>query len=345
MSKLNTVFALWKDGQFDIIRYKLAEMLGIGRFFLPYPTTLTIEPTNACNLHCPTCPTGAGKLNRPVRMMSLQEFAGIVDQVKGYVKNMTLMNYGEPFLNKDVLDMIKYATSAGIKVLTSTNGNFFRTKQGCVELVQSGIHYLVIALDGGDQETLSRFRKGGSNFNEIVNGIKMVCEAKRDLSSATPIVELQFIVMKHNEHQKITMKQLSKELGVDVYGEKTVGINYNDPDFQKLAQELLPNDLEQSRYFLQPDGTFALKGAIQNRCSQVHSSAVINSDGTVVPCCYDAYSEYIMGNVFTERFETIWNSPKYNAFRKQIRKDRASISICNICPECRHSFSKKERLG
>ena len=141
--------------------------------------------------------------------------------------------------------------------------------------------------------------------------------------------------MKHNEHQRNHIKQLAAQLGVDVYSEKRVGIDYYDPEFQNMAKELLPNDLSLSYYYLKQDGTFALKGKIPNGCSKIYQSAVINSDGTVVPCCYDLYSEYVMGNVFEENLKTIWKNDKYQAFRRQVRRDKKSIPICNRCPEGR----------
>ena len=345
ISKLGKTFLLCKIGRFRIVLFKLCEKFGVRNILLPYPISLVIEPTNVCNLHCPACPTGAGKMNRAKSMMSFTKFKGIVDEVKEHIIDITLMNYGEPFLNSELLSMIKYATSADIYVMTSTNGEFFKTKEFCVEVVQSGLQYLIICLDGADQETLSKYRVG-SSFIKIIDGIKFIREAKEELNSKTPVIELQFLVMKHNEHQKRYMKQLAKQLGVDVYSEKLVGIDYNDPEFQKMAKELLPNDLSLSRYFLKQDGTFELKGKTSNRCSRVYQSTVINSDGTVVPCCYDAYSKHIMGNVFEESLKTIWKNNKYQSFRRQIKSDRKSIAICNTCPEGKvHITSKKSDVS
>lgn len=337
MKKLRTFFSLCRSGRFDLVLYKLLEKIGIKNTLLSLPFLLMFEPTNACNLHCLTCPTGAGKMNRSKRLMSFTEFKGIIDQVRSHVLDIVLWNYGEPFLNRELLSMIKYATSAGMRVITSTNGGFFKSKEFCLEVVQSGLQELIICLDGADQETISKFR-GGSKFSEIVDGFRFIYEAKRELSSKTPKIELQFILMKHNEHQKSYMKQLAAQLGVDVYSEKTVGIDYNDPEFQNMAKELLPDDLSLSRYYLKQDGTFALKGKIPNSCSRIYQSAVINSNGTVVPCCYDLYSEYVMGNVLEESLKTIWKNDKYQALRRQIRRDRKSIPICNICSEGRCSM-------
>jgi len=343
MNKLGKAFSLIKSGRFDLVLGRLNEVFW-GRNILPVlPHTLMVEPTNLCNLNCPTCPTGAGKMNRPKRVMSFNEFKRIIDEVRGYVKNIALWNYGEPFLNSELLLMIRYATKAGISVKTSTNGEFFKSKGFCREVVRSGLRDLTICLDGANQETISKFRRG-SNFSEIVQGIRFISEAKRELGSKTPRIELQFIVLRYNEHQRGYMKMLAKELGADVYCEKTVGLDYNDPQFQKMAREFLPNDLSLSRYYLKPDGQFALKGKMRNRCSWVYQCAVINSDGTVVPCCYDLYSEYVMGNVFEESLRAIWRNDKYQELRRKIRMGRKSIPMCNICPEGRYSIFKRRVL-
>ena len=344
MNKLRKAFLLWKDNRTDVVAYALLKMLGFRNILPPYPSSLMIEPTNACNLHCPTCPTGSGKATRPKRMMSLQEFKGIIDQVKGYVNDVILWNYGEPFLNTNLLKMITYAVHHDMRVATSTNGEFFRTRDFCLEVVQSGLQHLIICLDGADQQTINKFRKG-SNFNNIVNGIKYIIEAKKKLNLETPVVELQFIVMKHNEHQRNHMKEFTRKLGVDIYREKAVGINGNDPDFQKLAKALLPKNLSLSRFVLKEDWSYELKGRIRNTCSWVYESLVVNSDGMVLPCCYDLYSNYILGNAFEENIKEIWKNTKYKMLRRRIKQDRKSISICSKCPEGRFSIENESVLA
>lgn len=327
---------LMRDGM-NLARAKACEVFGFGDLLMPYPYVLHIEPTNACNLHCPTCPTGSGKMNRPGRMMSFPEFKGIIDQVRGYARTISLWNFGEPFLNKELLSMIGYATSAGIFVVTSTNGHFLGSEEFCSDIVRSGLQHLIICLDGADQETMNRLRKN-ARFDDIMGGFTLMTGAKRKLNSQTPKIELQFIVTRHNEHQREYMRHLAKRLNVDTYCEKPVGIDYSFPDFQELAKDLLPSDLSLSRFYQKQDGTFELKGRIPNRCLKIYQSTVINSDGSVVPCSYDVFSDYVMGNIFEDSLKTIWKNDKYQDFRRQIRQDRKSISICNACPEGRFAI-------
>jgi len=343
LKKIKKMINLIMSGKIDLFWYKFKNKIKIKKNLAPLPETLILEPTNLCTMKCPTCPTGAGKLNRPKGMMSLENYKKIIDQLKGYTKKLVLFNYGEPFIHPEIIEMIKYAKKAGLYVKTSTNGEFFKDEKFCADLVMSGLDYLIICLDGADNETLKKFRVN-TNFEHIIKSFHTIINLKKELHSPAPIVELQYILMRHNEHQREKMKQIAADLGVDVYAEKTVGIDINDPDFQKMAIELLPTDVTLTRYEKLADESFKLKGEIPNFCSQILSSIVINCDGNVVPCCYDLYSNHIMGNTFKSLIKDIWHGKKYANFRQQIFKQRKNIAMCNICSEGRYELNKKIKL-
>lgn len=295
-----------------------------------FPRVLIVEPTNRCNLRCPTCHTGRGILNRSKYDMNLNEFKCIVDQVKQYVKKILLYYQGEPFLNKKLLDMIQYAVANDIQSIVSTNGEFFNSKEYCLKVISSGLKHLIICLDGADQDTLSKYRVG-SKFSNIIRGIRWLIESRQ---TSKIKIELQFIIMKHNEFQRDQMKLIANDLGVDIYSEKTIGIDINDSCFQQLAEQFVPVDSRLSRYCLK-NGKYFLKGRITKPCSQISKMAVVLSDGTVLPCCYDFYSEFAMGNLLQQDFESIWSSIKYQQFRDNVIKSRETISICKTCSEGR----------
>ncbi len=69
--KIKTIINLIKSGKSDLFWYKIKKRFGVKKNLMPLPEILTLEPTNICTMKCPTCPTGAGKLNRPKGMMSL----------------------------------------------------------------------------------------------------------------------------------------------------------------------------------------------------------------------------------------------------------------------------------
>jgi radical SAM protein with 4Fe4S-binding SPASM domain len=304
------------------------------------PEKLLIEPANMCNCRCPTCVTGSGRLNRRPGLMKLSEFQTIVDQVHPYVRRISLWNYGEPAMNRDLPAMISYAAGHGITTRVSTNGYRLNKMAWAEALVESGLDYLIIDFDGVSQEALDLFRIG-ANMEDLLAGIRNItaCKKKRGLSK--PVIELQCILMRHNEDETEEIVSLARSLDVDVFSLKTIYI-FSDLDGEK--ERFVPSDIAKSRYERGPDGGLRLRGKIRPGCRRLKRTAVINCDGTVVPCCYDIYTEYPLGNVFQDLFTDIWNGEKYRAFRRRVRLEKETLGICRKCPEDRASSYVERKI-
>ena len=101
----------------------IAQMRYYSRRFpeqVPYfPWSVDIEPTTRCNLTCPMCQLRAW--TKPRRDLSLDEFKGIVNQFPG-IAGIKLQGMGEPLLNAELIDMVRWADRKNIRVRTVTNG-------------------------------------------------------------------------------------------------------------------------------------------------------------------------------------------------------------------------------
>jgi radical SAM protein with 4Fe4S-binding SPASM domain len=182
-------------------------------------------------------------------------------------------------------------------------------------------------MDGASPETYNRYRQNG-RFQQVVEGLQLLIQEKQTLHSEHPRVDLQFIVMRHNEHEIDAMEHLARELGVDKLTLKTVQVS----DAQE-AQEFLPKQIEFRRY-LHEGENIQLKGNPKNGCRWLWFCPVVNWDGTVVPCCFDKDNEVVLGHVFEESSLTdVWYSPTYNSFRKKILRDRNGLTMCTNCSE------------
>ena len=78
------------------------------------PYHYVIEPTNVCNLHCPLCSTGTDESTREKGILKLENFKKLIDQIKDFVLQISLQNWGESTMVKDFPKMVRYATDAGI---------------------------------------------------------------------------------------------------------------------------------------------------------------------------------------------------------------------------------------
>lgn len=290
------------------------------------PLSISIEPTTSCNLRCPECPSGLRAFSRPTGMLQISEFNTFLHQFGKKLWSINFYFQGEPFLNKELLAMVEIAASKGIYTATSTNAHYFNDELA-KQTVASGLHRLIISLDGTTQETYSQYRIGG-NLDKVIAGTRRVIAAKKAAKSRTPHIIFQFLVVKPNEHQTLDALELAKELGVDEVRFKTAQVY----DYEN-GNPLIPEQEKYSRYRKGSDGKWKLKNKLDNECWRMWQGCVVTWNGSIVPCCFDKDAQHQLGSLKHQSLKQIWNSSDYQNFRLAILKDRSAIDICRNCSE------------
>jgi len=289
------------------------------------PYAIAFEPTTACNLKCPECPSGLRKFTRPTGNADFQLFKNTIDQVKKHAFYLTLYFQGEPLINPDFFKMIEEAKRQKFYVATSSNAHFFN-HENAEKTVNSGLDRLIISLDGLTQETYSKYRVEGE-LKTVLSGIENLVEAKRKLNSPTPYFIIQFLAFSHNEHEIEAVKKLKQKLGVDEV--KIKSAQFYEPD----NSDLIPENELLTRYRKRDDGKYQIKNTLVNRCWRLWTSPVVTQDGQVLPCCFDKDAEHPLGDLKEGSFDKIWGNKNYRDFRKQVLTDRSKIAICRNCSE------------
>jgi radical SAM protein with 4Fe4S-binding SPASM domain len=290
------------------------------------PFALSIEPTTACNLACPACPSGLKSFTRPTGKLNINEHATWLKELK---KSVFYINYyfqGEPFLHRQFLQLIHAAKKEKIYTATSTNAHFIDL-QKAQEIVASGLDRLIISIDGLTQETYESYRINGQ-LSKVMEGSKAMVKAKKMAKSHTPYLIFQFLVVRANEHQIEQVQAIATDIGIDEVRFKTAQVY----DY-KHGNELIPTNEKYARYIKKPDGTYRLKYKGMNHCWRMWSSSVITFDGKVVPCCFDKDAQHQFGTLAEAPFQSIWKNKQYHTFRQSVLSNRNQIEICNNCSE------------
>ena len=319
-----TVQKIW-NGFLLFSSYHISRWTG-RNIHLGQPISIAVEPTTACNLRCPECPSGLRSFTRKTGNLKKPGFEKLIDEIKKVTSYLTFYFQGEPYLNPEFLDMVKYASDAGIVTSTSTNAHFL-DDENAKQTIESGLDRLIISIDGTDQKTYESYRVEGE-LEKVLEGTKNILRWKKELKSNLPEVIFQFLVVKPNEHQIETVKELGKQIGVDKVVLKSAQIY----DY-KNGSDLIPENSTYSRYKKNKDGTWSIKNELLNQCWRMWSSCVITWDGDVVPCCFDKDAQHKMGNAFSTPFSEIWRSASYKSFRNSVLIGRDQIDICKNCSE------------
>lgn len=301
--------------------------------FLTYPQEFQIEPTNLCNFRCPLCSNNSSKRKKGV--LSFDKFKQIINNLGVKVKLLNLTLDGEPLLNKDIFKMVKYARGKKIsKIILFTNGSTLH-KFSYDKILESGLSSLTISFDGATKRTFEHYRVGG-DFNKIFKNAKDLCHEKirrqkLNPNKEYPLICLQFLVMKHNEHEIEKMKQIAKDiLKPDKLLLKSTALwtNLNKCEKKDLAKDWLPKNKKFWRY----DDNLNIKGKRKSKylsCSFLFDQTLILWNGDVVLCCLDFEGQYKIGNIFEEPYKKIFKSKRFNDLRKKIYTKQ--LKFCDEC--------------
>ncbi len=298
------------------------------------PFFMVIDPCNLCNLRCPLCPTGVGKLGQKQAFMGVQHFKEYFEVLADYLFEIFLYNWGESLLNKNVYRMIEYAQSRNVG--TNLSSNFMDVeKEDLRSLLDCGLEYLVVSLDGTSQETYGKYRVRGV-YEQVLNNMSDLITWRKWRRSRLPIVEWQFIVMKHNEHEIPKAEQLARQVGVDSLRFIPVALQVLDEDREKLAKEWFPIRFRGRKH--------AEKGVEQqfgqaekpSPCFYLYDTLTVNPLGKVHPCCVVYKPETEFGEFPIADIRQFWNNGKYLSARSLFspkslaEKRRVTCDGCDI---------------
>jgi radical SAM protein with 4Fe4S-binding SPASM domain len=288
------------------------------------PPIIHLETTNVCNLKCPLCPTGSNSLNRPKGFMSMETFKRVLDELEDVLISVYLFCFGEPFLNKELPQMIEACTARNILTLTSTNGNCLQTLDEALRVVDAGLSAMIIAIDGSTQEIYQSYRKGG-DVEKVKRCTALIEEAKARRGSKFPYTAARCVVTRENMDDLPNLERLASDLGVNMFTYKSLGCLVNSEKFKDYE----PTEKDMRR--------FEYSGSSKNgrhliECPFPFRQPIVFWDGTVVGCEYDNDLKMAFGKIGEKNFIDIWNSPKALKLRRSIREGHDLPGFCSHCP-------------
>jgi MoaA/NifB/PqqE/SkfB family radical SAM enzyme len=298
------------------------------------PYLLIIDPCNYCNLRCPLCPTGLNDLGRPQSMLSLAHFKKYFDPLADTLFEAYMHNWGESMLNKEVFSMISHAQSSNVG--TNLSSNFVRVSTDDMDrLLDSGLEYLVISLDGTSPETYIQYRVNG-DYDKVIANLTEFIRRRNARKLKTPVIEWQFIVMKQNEHQIGEAEVLAKKIGVDLLRFIPVGMPYEFKNRKETADKWYPLGIKGRVDSDHSEQQFGQANK-PSPCFYLYRSMVINPDGGVSPCCVVYRKNRDFADLSaTEHIDVnaVWNNEKYRSARSLFSEYEVPGRRATVCDGC-----------
>jgi MoaA/NifB/PqqE/SkfB family radical SAM enzyme len=300
------------------------------------PLKLTFDPTNVCQLRCPLCPTGLQVQDRPHGHARLEMFERLLEQVGPSLFFMDFYNWGEPLLNTHVEELIALASSRRIVCSMSTNLSLPLTDERIKRILTSGLNELIVAADGATTESYATYRRRG-DFDLVKDNMRRIVAIRRQLGQSQPLLTWQYLVFRFNEDEKDRARELAAEIGVDRIEFRTPFIDidrYAMPDSQK--REMSSWSAADRLYQIGPR-TAAAAAKRYSRCGWHYTSAAVNWDGSVAPCCtvFEKRDDFgSLGPNGERPYMDVVNNAAFRSVRDRFsgRAKAPTGLVCENCP-------------
>jgi sulfatase maturation enzyme AslB (radical SAM superfamily) len=275
-------------------------MLATGRDRAPrLPDIVQIESTNLCNAKCVFCPRD--EMHRRQGVMDVDLFRKIVDECAALgITHVRVHNYGEPFLDKQLVEKVRYAKQRGIAEVGMISNGSLITEEIARGMIEAGLDAINISVDAAGKEVFERTRLN-LDYDTVIGNIRTLVRLRGELGKKRPRLILSFVRQDNSADEQAFIRE-----------------------WGAVADKIHITDLHNWA------GTLHERSNVRYPCYRLWQTFTVLWDGRVSLCCADYDGRNVLGDLRTSTIAAIWNSPAYRAVRRQ-HLDSGGPEICRSC--------------
>lgn len=285
------------------------------------PERVGLETSTVCQLKCPACPTAGGAVAEGLGggLLNVGSFSRFIRE-HPWIKEIELSNWGEALLNPDLAGILEYAHERAVRVNLGNGVNLNTASSEALEaLVKFGVGKVTCSIDGASQDTYSMYRKRGS-YDRVIENIEKINGFKRQYSSSRPVLNWQFVVFGHNQHEIARARRTARRLNMRFIVKLSWGDLYTDEfspvkDAEAAKKAAGLNAASREEYEARHGRNY-----VAATCAQLWNQPRINYDGRLLGCSINHWGDY--GNVFEHGLESCLEGEKMTYARQMLAGKR-----------------------
>lgn len=323
------------------------------------PQFFTLGLTNQCNLSCTMCPKHSPKFTHKCHfhIMEKEISCKVLTELIRFspsLRRISLQDFGEPFLYKDLFEVIEYLNKnlENCEIYLETNGLLLN--EDLIErTLRLRVFAIIVSLDAASEDTYKKIRSNGS-IQKVIGNLKTLITRRNARNSRSPLITTNFSMNRRNFTEIPQYIEICEKLGVDYIGLcHAFGLFESDKEDRILP--LGEKENEYCEHYTQIKKSIELskpylikKCKIPNvspddfliSCSISGNNSIhMDVDGNVFPCCIlaaksleDKTCVRPMGNVREQTLLEIWDSSEFRKFREDMYGGKLPHIICKKCP-------------
>jgi len=267
-----------------------------------WPDIVQIESTNLCNAKCVFCPRD--EMHRRQGVMDFDLYRKVVDECAALgITHVRVHNYGEPFLDKQLVEKVRYAKSKGIAEVGMISNGSLITEDLARGMIDAGLDAINISVDASGKEVFESTRLN-LDYDAVITNVRTLARLRKESGRTHPKLILSFVRQNNSAEEAAFIKEWSQ-----------------------VADKIHVTDLHNWA------GTLNATSNVQFPCYRLWLTFTVLWDGRVSMCCADFDGRHIFGDLRTQSIAEVWNSPLYRAARRQhLESGGRKSAVRAICP-------------
>jgi MoaA/NifB/PqqE/SkfB family radical SAM enzyme len=275
-------------------------LLAAGRDRAPnLPEIVQIESTNICNAKCVFCPRD--EMHRRQGVMRFDLFCKIVDECADLgITHVRVHNYGEPFIDKGLVEKVRYAKRKGIAEVGMISNGTLITDEVARGMIHAGLDAINISVDASGKDVFEATRIG-LNYDKVIANIERLVRIRGELGQKRPKLILSFVRQNNSLDEQAFIEH-----------------------WRPVADKIHITDLHNWA------GTLNARSDVNYPCYRPWLTFTVLWDGRVSLCCADFDGRTILGDLNSATIQEIWNAEPY----RNVRREHLESGGPDICRSC-----------
>jgi hypothetical protein len=275
-------------------------LLATGRDRSPIlPEIVQIESTNICNAKCVFCPRD--EMHRRQGVMSFDLFKKIVDECAGLgITHVRVHNYGEPFIDRRLVEKVRYAKSKGIQEVGMISNGSLISEEIARGMIEAGLDAINISIDAGGRDVFESTRIG-LKYDKVIGNVERLVRLRAELGRRRPKLILSFVRQNNSADEQAFIEH-----------------------WKGIADKIHITDLHNWA------GTLNRESDVNYPCYRPWLTFTVLWDGRVSLCCADFDGRTVLGDLNTSTIQDVWNAEPYRNARR-MHLESGGPEICRSC--------------
>jgi radical SAM protein with 4Fe4S-binding SPASM domain len=307
-----------------------------------YPIYMEVSPTGSCNHRCTYC--GLDFMEYQNRSLDTTLFKErLTEMGKLGLKSIMYAGEGEPFLHKDIGEIIRHTKASDIDVGVTTNAALL--KSSLADEILAHVEWIKVSINGGNSETYAAVHRcKPAEFDTVIKNMRYASQIKAAKGYKCAL-GMQIVLLPENKDSVLELARIARDIGMNYlvikpYSQHPQSLTrkYEDikySDFLSLSDELKKygtNDFNVI-FRLKTMKKWDEAERVYKNCNALPFWSYIDSGGNVWGCSvFLGDQRFAYGNIYEHTYQEIWEGA---AREKSLRWSENELDTSQCRVNCR----------